>query len=268
MKCPYCAEEIQDEARFCRHCRQDLALVLDLMRENEQLRDRMPSLKDEVGTTAASADSPHSERETPSGVLPPPSGPRDGFVSLWHSLSVVVLGAAFMIVVGAGIVYAGPRNGTEVVSTLITVAVSFFSGLLVGIRISRRHLRAYALLGVLLGALTGLGLSIVTMLSEENLQGLPPSSYLTYAVGVTVLSPLATTPLFVSGGWFGYLINRFRSSSSRVEEATASEQKITRRVVGQKEPNKTTLLLIQSLGPATLALIGTTITVIATLQKP
>jgi hypothetical protein len=267
MKCPYCAEEIQDEARFCRHCRQDLALVLDLMRENEQLRDRMSSLKDEIGTTPASADSPHSERETSSGVLPPPSGPRDGFVSWWHSLSVVVLAAAFMIVVGAGIVYAGPRNGTEVVSTLITVAVSFFSGLLVGIRISRRHLRAYALLGILLGVLTGLGLSIVTMLSEEHLQGLPPSYYFTYAVGVMGLSPLVTTPLFVSGGWFGYLINRFRSSS-RVEQATASEQQITTRVVGQEEPNKTTLLLIQSLGPATLALIGTTITVITTLLKP
>ena len=40
MKCPYCAEELKEEAIICRYCRQHLSL----MKDNELLQKEVSSL--------------------------------------------------------------------------------------------------------------------------------------------------------------------------------------------------------------------------------
>jgi hypothetical protein len=60
MRCPYCAEDIKDDAIVCKHCHRELFVVKPLLAKIDELSARVAQL--EASATAMAAEMPRVER--------------------------------------------------------------------------------------------------------------------------------------------------------------------------------------------------------------
>ena len=121
-------------------------------------------------------------------------------------------------------------------------------GMWAGLAWPGSHPKVYALLGIAAGAIEALIFWGIVAFSKE----------LVVWTTEDVVAVLSTATLFVSGALYGDLIEARRKMPTAPEDAVSAEEAAL---------NKTTMLLIQSLGPALLGLVGTVFTAVITLLK-
>jgi hypothetical protein len=56
MQCPFCAEEIRDDALVCKHCSHDLKIPAPLIEEHAELTAKLAELQQEVHDLRAELD--------------------------------------------------------------------------------------------------------------------------------------------------------------------------------------------------------------------
>jgi hypothetical protein len=260
MQCPYCLEEVKEEAVACGHCGRDLSafkLIAPTLEKVASLEKRLSSLE---------------QRSSPPETRAPDTGPSQANqnsqehahgleadfeeLHIWFWFSALFCAAipviAYLLLTSVPSLASIDTFWVSLVILMLPLAVGFEAGYFW----SGRHWRDYLIAGAFVGSFAAFELWIVFNAEAENPQGW---TKLDWAAGA---SGIAVGALFLSGVLFGDIYEA-RTSATRTKSPAAAFAAATVFSSGAKGQSVRTSMLIQlleTLGPAAIGAIGTIIT--------